>query len=383
MSFREDAIVKIPGRKVSWTLLLALLPALALAQAKPVPTPAIAGVVAAGAAIEIVKEGFDGTEGPLPQADGSLLFTENRANRIVRITPDNSSEVWLSPSGAANSLAVTSKGEIVAALTEKPAIGVLNPAGAPRVLVSEFEGKPFNRPNDLVAGSHGIYFTDPGTSPAAGEAPQPTAVYHLAVDGKLKRVADDIRRPNGIALSPDERTLYVANTAGEWVVAFDLDAKGVVTGRHDFAKLAGFRQTDNGPGSGADGLAVDEKGRLYVASTAGVQVFSPRGEALGIIVLPKAPQNLAFAGKDRSTLYVVGARLGLPYRHADAWTAARRQISLAGRRRRNRASQVSRHMTTGKATVRTQHIPNQSHCTYNSVAFSRTMYTSDAGGSIS
>lgn len=298
--------MKMPGRNLSWALLVSLLPATAVAQDKPAPTSAIAGVVAAGTAIEIVKEGFDGTEGPLPQADGGVLFTENRANRIVRVKPDNSTEVWLSPSGGANALALTGKGEIVAALTEKPGIGVLKPGEAPRILVTEFEGKPFNRPNDLVAGGHGIYFTDPGVSPAAGEAPKPTAVYHLAADGKLKRIADDLRRPNGIALSPDERTLYVANTAGEWVVAFDLDAKGAVTARRDFAKLAGFRQTDTGPSSGADGLAVDETGRLYVASTAGVQVFSPRGEALGVIALPKAPQNLAFAGKDRSALYVVG-----------------------------------------------------------------------------
>lgn len=267
----------------------------------------IAGVVKAGTAIEIVKEGFDGTEGPLPQPDGGILFTENRANRIVRVGADGATSVWNAASGGANALALNSKGEIIAALTEKPAIGVLNADGAPRVLAQEFEGKPFNRPNDLVVGKLGqVYFTDPGTNPAAGEAPKPTSVYHLAVDGKVRKVTGDIERPNGVALSPDERTLYVANTAGEWVVAFDLDAQGVATGKRDFAKLAGLQQTEAGPRSGADGLAVDAQGRVYVASTAGVQVFSPKGEALGIITLPKAPQNLAFAGKDRSTLYVVG-----------------------------------------------------------------------------
>ncbi len=290
-----------------WAMVTVLLSGAVFAQDKPGTTPAISGVVVAGTAIEIVKEGFDGTEGPLPQADGSLLFTENRANRVVRVAPDGSTSVWLAASGGANALAVNSKGEIVAALTEKPAIGVLKKDAAPKVLAQEFEGKPLNRPNDLTAGRLGqIYFTDPGVAAAAGEAPKPTAVYQLAADGKLTRIADDIRRPNGIALSPDERTLYVANTAGEWVLAFDLDSKGAVKAKRDFAKLAGFRQTETGPSSGADGLAVDDKGRLYVATTAGVQVFSPRGEALGIIVLPKAPQNLAFAGKDRSALYVVG-----------------------------------------------------------------------------
>lgn len=277
------------------------------AGAEDLTTAGIAGVVKPGTAIEIVKEGFDGTEGPLPQADGSLLFTENRANRVVRVAPDGSTSVWLAASGGANALALTPAGEIVAALTEKPAIGVVNTSGTQRVIAQQFEGKPFNRPNDLVTGKLGqIYFTDPGANAAAGEAPPPTAVYHVAADGKLQRIATDIQRPNGIALSPDERMLYVANTAGEWVIAFNLDEKGAVEGRRNFAKLAGFQHTESGSRSGADGLAVDAEGRLYVASTAGVQVFSARGEALGIIVLPKAPQNLAFAGKDGTTLYVVG-----------------------------------------------------------------------------
>lgn len=268
----------------------------------------IAGVVKTGTPIEIVKEGFDGTEGPLPQADGGILFTENRAGRIVRVAPDGSTSVWNPASGGANSLGANAKGEIIAALTEKPAIGVVKAEGAPRLLAQQFEGKPFERPNDLVVGKLGqVYFTDPGTTPGPGEpVAKPVAVYHLASDGKVHKIAADILRPNGIVLSPDERTLYVANTAGEWIVAFDVDAQGTVKNQRNFAKLAGVQQTEAGPRSGADGLAVDAEGRLYVASTAGVQVFSDKGEALGIIVLPKAPQNLAFSGKDRATLYVVG-----------------------------------------------------------------------------
>lgn len=290
-----------------WAIVAALYSGSVLAQEKAGTTPAIAGVVVAGTVIEIVKEEFNGTEGPLPQPDGGILFTENRANRVVRVAPDGSTAVWRDPSGGANALALTATGEIVAALTEDPSIGVLLPGGATRLLVREFDGKPFSRPNDLTVGRHGqVYFTDPGISPPAGDPLPAAAVYHLGADGRLARIATDIERPNGIALSPDERRLYVANTRGEWIIAFDLDAEGRVTGRRDFAKLAGLRQTESGPSSGADGLAVDEAGRLYVASSAGVQVFSPRGEALGVIELPKAPQNLAFSGKDRSTLYVVG-----------------------------------------------------------------------------
>lgn len=267
----------------------------------------IPGVIAQGAVIELVKDGFEGTEGPLPQADGSLLFTENRAGRIVRVAPDGSTSVWHADSGGANALALLPDGRIVAALTASPSIGVVHAGEPPQVLASGYQGRAFLRPNDLVTGRLGqVYFTDPGSNPAPGESPPEVAVYHLTADGKVQRIAADIRRPNGIALSPDERTLYVADTAGEWVVAFELDAQGNASGQRNFARLAGFQQTEAGPRSGADGLTVDATGRLYVASTAGVQVFSPGGEPLGILALPLAPQNLAFAGEGRATLYVVG-----------------------------------------------------------------------------
>ena len=128
----------------------------------------------------------------------------------------------------------------------------------------------------------------------------------MSPQGELRQLATDIPRPNGISLSPDEKTLYVANTYGEHVLAYNVGKDGSVSKRRDFAKLAGFKQTDNGPSSGADGLAVDAQGRLYVASSAGIEVFDRKGKALGVIEIPNAPQNLAFAGADRRTLYVVG-----------------------------------------------------------------------------
>lgn len=279
----------------------------ATAAASTLPASAIPGVIAQGARIEVVKEGFEGTEGPLPLPDGSLLFTENRAGRIVHVAHDGSTSVWHPASGGANALAALPGGEIVAALTAVPSIGIVKAGEAPRVLADTFEGKPFARPNDLVAGRLGqVFFTDPGVTPAAGEPLPPVAVYHLTAQGQVERIATDATRPNGIALSPDERTLYLADTLGEWVLAFDVDDKGHVSNQRRFARLAGVQKTDAGVRSGADGLAVDAEGRVYVASSAGVQVFSPKGEALGILELPKAPQNQAFAGRNRSTLYVVG-----------------------------------------------------------------------------
>ncbi len=171
------------------------------------------------------------------------------------------------------------------------------------------EGKPFQRPNDLVLDKRGgVYFTDIGVVAKADKAdPARPAVYYITPEGKLTRIANDIERPNGVQLSPDEKTLYVANTAGEYILAYDIAADGSVGARRNFAKLDGLQKTETGGiSSGADGLAVDAEGRLYVASNLGVQVFNAKGEALGVITVPQKPQNLAFAGKDKKTLYVVG-----------------------------------------------------------------------------
>jgi len=286
------------------------------AQAQEAVTPAMAGVVNAGTPVVLVKDGFEAVEGPLPLPDGGLIFTNNRVGRIVQISPDGAVSAWYEGTGGANALTRTPKGDVVATLADGRAIGVVKPGEAPRVLVGEYEGKQFNRPNDLVASKHGdIYFTD--TVPLTATAPPaiPSALYELTAKGKLVRIAADIARPNGVALSPDDRTLYVANTSGEWVYAYALDRKGQAKERREFAKLA-MPPTQSGTmgGAGADGLAMDEGGRLYVATTVGVQVFSPKGEPLGIITLPRQPQNLAFAGPGLSALFVVGR--GAVYRIA-------------------------------------------------------------------
>jgi len=271
-------------------------------------TTAIPDVVGGGTPIVLVQDGFESVEGPLPQLDGGLLFTNNQVGKVHRIAPDGSVSVWYEAPVGANALTRTLGGEIAATLNVSLAIGIIQPGEAPRVLVANYNGTPFNRPNDLVADRRGnIYFTD--TVPLTATAPPaiPSAVYQLTAKGKLTRIASDIPRPNGVALSPDERTLYVANTSGEWVYAYKLSRSGEAKQRSDFAKLATPPPANGAPpAGGADGLAVDEKGRLYVATTLGVQVFSDEGRPLGIITLPKPPQNLAFAGPNKGVLFVVG-----------------------------------------------------------------------------
>lgn len=280
------------------------------AAAAPVATPAIAGVVKEGTPVHLVKDGFEAVEGPMRDTDGGVLFTNNQAGRILRVASDGSVSTWFEGPLGANALTRNGKGEIIATLQKTLAIGIVQPGAEPRILAGNYEGKPFNRPNDLVADTRGnVYFTDSVPLGAIGTPAIPSALYQIGADGKLVRITTDIPRPNGVALSPDERTLYVANTAGEWVLAYALDAKGTPGASREFARLALPPPAANGTvstSSGADGIAVDRDGRLFVATTVGVQVFSPRGDALGVIQLPRQPQNLAFAGKDGSVLYVVG-----------------------------------------------------------------------------
>jgi gluconolactonase len=279
-------------------------------QADDPVTPAIPGVAAGGVVIELIKDGFKGTEGPIAHPDGSLLFTETQANNILRIAPDDKVSVFLKNSNGSNGLAWGSEGELYAVQTVKTKVGVVYPANKKKTLAEKFEGVEFQRPNDLVRASNGaIYFTDSGTRPTK-EQPNPPpshpGVFYISPSGELKRLANDIERPNGIQLSKDEKVLYVANTLGEHILAYDIAADGSISNRRNFAKLEGWKQGEEGWSSGADGLALDDESRLYVASNAGVEVFDAAGAALGVIPIPKKPQNLAFAGKDKKILYVVG-----------------------------------------------------------------------------
>jgi gluconolactonase len=273
--------------------------------------PNIPGVVAGGTKVEVIKEGFQGTEGPIGLPDGSLIFTETNASRITKIGLDNTVSPYLENTNGSNGLAFDAKGRLISVQTTagQTKIGVLAPKGSEAVLADTFEGKPFGRPNDLVVDKRGgVYFTEPGPNAAPGAAPPPLtpAVYYIPPGGRAMRIAEGIERPNGIMLSRDEKTLYVNNTSGEYLLAFDIRPDGTVANRRNFAKYQTVNKTDSGVTSGADGLAIDSEGRLYVATAGGVEVFNAEGGFLGTIPVSRAPQNLAFAGPNKKTLYIVG-----------------------------------------------------------------------------
>ena len=239
------------------------------------------------------------TEGPVWHPDGYLLFSDIPANAIYKLTPDGKLETFRSPSGNSNGLTLDRRGRLVACEHGNRRVSRTESDGTIVTLADRYQGKRLNSPNDLVVKSDGsVYFTDPpyGVKPDQRELDF-QGVYRIAPDGTLTLLVDDFERPNGLAFSPDEKVLYVADTAREHVRAFDLQSDGTLANDRVFAE--GVSEKGHGP----DGMKVDVNGKLYV--TAGVTwVFDSTGKHLGNIVTPEAPANCAFGGTDNKTLFI-------------------------------------------------------------------------------
>jgi gluconolactonase len=249
--------------------------------------PGIPGVVAAGTKVAIVKDGFQSSEGPIAMPDGTTLFTEPGASKVHKIDKNGTITTFLENTNRANGLALDSKGRLIAATALT--IEVLHPKESAAVLA-----KMPTRPNDLVVDKKGgVYFTLPSN--------KPPVVYYIPAGGQ-PMIVGEAPGPHGIQLSPDEKTLYVADSGGEHLIAFDVQPDGKLTNRRNFGKYEGLKV----PESHADGIAVDNDGRVYVGTEPGVQIFDKSGKYLGTIPTSQRPQNLAFAGPDKKTLYLTG-----------------------------------------------------------------------------
>lgn len=245
--------------------------------------------------VEKVAGGFSFTEGPVWHKDGYLLFTDIPANRIHQFTPPSQVEVFREPSGQANGLTFNREGQLLACEHGNRRVSItIDDASA--TLVDNYDGKKFNSPNDIVVRSDGmIFFTDPPYGLGNREKEiQFNGVYrHNPATSETVALIRNFDRPNGIALSPDESTLYVADTTRNRVQAFDLDAAGDVSNSRLLGNVAN-----------PDGMKVDVDGRIYVTSHEGVVVFDPEGNRVTVIVVPEAPANCAFGGEYNKTLYI-------------------------------------------------------------------------------
>jgi gluconolactonase len=249
---------------------------------------------------ERLATGFVFTEGPLWHPDGFYYFVDVRASMLYRVTPGGAPEVVREKTGGGNGTAFDLEGRLVLCEGDNRRVTRTSADGRIEVLMDRFDGKRLNRPNDVVCKSDGsIYFTDPGLRVPFAEREVPHAgVYRVAPDGATSLVAD-FEYPNGLAFSPDERRLYVANTRwAQYIHLLELDARGQMVRRRIFADMSSD-ETDGVP----DGMKVDVEGRVYCTGPGGTWVFAPDGTRLGIIRTPEVPANLAFGGPDLRTLF--------------------------------------------------------------------------------
>jgi len=249
---------------------------------------------------ERLATGFVFTEGPLWHPDGFYYFVDVRASVLYRLEPGRAPEVVRDRTGGGNGTTFDLEGRLVNCEGDNRRVTRMSADGGVEVLVDRFEGKRLNRPNDVVCRSDGsIYFTDPGLRvPLAERELAHAGVYRVAPDGTVALVAD-FEYPNGLAFSPDERVLYVANTRwAQYIHAIELDAGGTMVRRRIFADMSSD-ETDGVP----DGMKVDVQGRVYCTGPGGTWVFGPDGARLGIIRTPEVPANLVFGGPDLRTLF--------------------------------------------------------------------------------
>jgi gluconolactonase len=250
--------------------------------------------------VETIAETFQFTEGPRWRADGTLLFTDIDADTIYRLTPPSAIEVFRTPSGEANGLASDVNGDLLACHHGTRNVTRTDGDGVVTTVVDEYLGMAFNSPNDLMVRSDGtLYFTDPHyglADPGDREIPF-NGLFRRTPAGVLSAewMGAETDGPNGVVLSPDENTLYMANTATGAILAWDVALDGSLSNQRTFA-------------SGLfvpDGMCVDTLGNVYVATWANtVEIFDPAGTPWGNIAIPRAVSNCAFGGADARSLYV-------------------------------------------------------------------------------
>ena len=246
--------------------------------------------------IEKFVGGFRFIEGPAWSREGWLVFSDVPANRIMRIVPGNRPDPVRENARGASGNAFDAQGRLYTCETRGRRVVRTGGKEKVEVLAERFEGKRLNAPNDLAVRKDGnVYFTDPAFGYQSDTRELDFyGVYQITTKREVKLVAKPAGRPNGIALSPNGKVLYVANSDERNVRAYDLDGKGEASGERIF-----IAKTDGIP----DGLRTDEKGNLYVAANA-LLVYSPAGNLLATIPVPEKPSGCAFGDEDGKSLYM-------------------------------------------------------------------------------
>ena len=286
--------------------------------------PAIDRIVPRDARVEQLAAGFSFTEGPVWLPDGVLLFSDPDDNRIYRWSPDLGVSVFRTKSGysgadigeyrqpGSNGLTLDAAGRLTIAEHGNRRITRLEKNGSITVLADRYDGRRLNSPNDLVYKSDGtLYFTDPFFGLPKFEEDrrreQPHAGIYRMVNGEVQLLSAELKGPNGIAFSPGERYLYVANwdERKKIVMRWEVQSDGTLNDGRTFFDMTAA------PGEEAlDGLKVDRDGNVYVSGPGGLWIVSPEGTHLGTVRAPELPANFAWGDEDGRTLYLT-ARTGV------------------------------------------------------------------------
>ena len=245
---------------------------------------------------EMLVKGLTFTEGPAWSKDGYLVFSDTPADRLMKWVPGHDVEVLRNGVRGPSGNAFDTEGRLYTCETRGRRVTRTGKRGEIEVLAERWEGKRLNAPNDIVVSRHNhVYFTDPAFGEQADHRELDFyGVYHIPPKGPMKLVAKPAGRPNGIALSPDQRILYVLNSDERNLRAYDLDKNGDPTGER--VLISGIPGV---PG----GLAVDEKGNLYITGK-GIFIYSAAGRLLHSLDLQSRASNCAFGEADFQTLFI-------------------------------------------------------------------------------
>ena len=273
--------------------------------------PAFRAIVGDSVDIETLGTGFDFTEGPVwHSGDGTLVFSDMPGNRMRVWHADTGIRTFRHPSNMANGNAYDRAGRLVTCEHATSRVVRANPDGGIEVLASRFRGRELNSPNDvIVAGDGSILFTDPGFGrmeyygvPREPELPF-RGVYRISAGGgEPELLFDDFDQPNGLCLSLDERTLWINDTMGGHIRAFDVSDEGTIGNGRVWAAVEG--EGDGVP----DGMKIDSEQNLYCTGPGpGIHVFDPEARCLGVIRLPEPVANFCWGDADMKSLFVTAS----------------------------------------------------------------------------
>lgn len=263
-----------------------------------------AALLAEGATVEMLSDGYAFTEGPAVDREGNVFFTDQPNDRIVKYNAaDGSFSDWLKPSGRSNGTYFDKDGNLLACADEKNELWSISPNKEITVLLSDLEGKLLNGPNDLWIRPDGnLYFTDPlyarpyWARDKASQQPGQSVYFFDVKSKKVTPVVTDLKQPNGIIGTPDGKTLYVADIGAHKTYRYTVQPDGTLGDKTLFCEM------------GSDGMTIDAEGNVYLTGK-GVTVFDKTGKQLTNIPISEPwTGNVVFGGKDRDLLFITASK---------------------------------------------------------------------------